>query len=114
MKIEPRRFRIGLLAKELGIERFVIRFWEKEFGIKSYRSQGGQRFYDIKDVEKFKKIKHLLYEQKFAIAGAKKYLKGKSQSLFIPSQKITAENSDFFKKCQMLKEQLVKIKEQLS
>ena len=34
MKMEKRKFRIGELAKLLEVERFVIRFWEKEFSIK--------------------------------------------------------------------------------
>jgi DNA-binding transcriptional MerR regulator len=68
------QFRIGKLAQELGIKRFVIRFWEKEFGLHSSRSSGGQRFYDQKDFDHFKLIKELLYEKGFTIAGAKKVL----------------------------------------
>lgn len=68
------QFRIGRLAQELGVKRFVIRFWEKEFGIHSTRSTGGQRFYDQKDFDQFKLIKELLYEKGFTIAGAKKVI----------------------------------------
>lgn len=75
MKIERRKFRIGELAKQLTVERFVIRFWEKEFGIKGFRSTGGQRFYDEQDLKKFVTIKELLYEKGFTIAGAKRNLK---------------------------------------
>ena len=66
--------RIGSLAKDLGVEQFVIRFWEKEFGICAKRTKGGQRFYHKQDIEKFKQIKKLLYEEGFTIAGAKKCL----------------------------------------
>lgn len=52
MKMRKKQFRIGELATKLGVERFVIRFWEKEFNINSYRSQGGQRFYDERDEKK--------------------------------------------------------------
>lgn len=75
MRMEKRKFRIGELAQNLEIERFVIRFWEKEFNIKAQRSPGGQRFYDENDLKKFQTIKRLLYEEKFTIAGAKKMLK---------------------------------------
>jgi DNA-binding transcriptional MerR regulator len=74
MKMEKRKFRIGELAEHLNIERFVIRFWEKEFNFKAHRSRGGQRFYDEVDLQKFKSIKELLYLKKFTIAGAKQYL----------------------------------------
>lgn len=68
-------FRIGELANNLSIERFVIRFWEKEFGIKAKRTTGGQRFYNEDDLKNFQTIKSLLYEKKFTIAGAKEILK---------------------------------------
>ncbi len=76
MKMEKKKIRIGELADHLGVERFVVRFWEKEFGIKAQRSDGGQRFYNERDLKKFETIKELLYEKKFTIAGAKKFLKG--------------------------------------
>lgn len=69
-----RQFRIGDLAKELKVKKFVIRFWEKEFNLKSDRSQGGQRFYTHEDLNIFLTIKDLLYNQGFTIAGAKKQL----------------------------------------
>ena len=75
MKLQKKQFRIGELAKNLGVERFVIRFWEKEFNVTGNRSEGGQRFYEAKDLEKFRSIKKLLYEQGFTIAGAKKQFK---------------------------------------
>ncbi len=74
MKMQKIKFRIGELADQLNVERFVIRFWEKEFGIKTTRSEGGQRFYSQEDFETFKLIKELLYNQGFTIAGAKKQI----------------------------------------
>lgn len=76
--MEKKKFRIGELAQYLNIERFVIRFWEKEFCLRPKRSDGGQRFYSAKDVKKFELIKELLYKKKFTIAGAKKYLQEKA------------------------------------
>ena len=54
MKMKKRQYRIGELANALNVEKFVIRFWEKELGIKADRSPGGQRFYEEKDFETFK------------------------------------------------------------
>ncbi len=79
MKMQKRQFRIGQLANYLKVEKFVIRFWEKEFEMKSARSTGGQRFYDQKDIERFKIIKELLYQKGFTIAGAKQQLKERSK-----------------------------------
>jgi DNA-binding transcriptional MerR regulator len=74
MKMQKVQFRIGELAKQLAVEKFVIRFWEKEFNLLSTRSGGGQRFYTKEDLNQFKTIKSLLYEKGFTIAGAKKLL----------------------------------------
>lgn len=97
MKMQKRQFRIGQLAQHLNIEKFVIRFWEKEFEISSIRSDGGQRYYNEKDIEKFVMIKDLLYHKGFTIAGAKQQLKEKTkrkindESKIIASQKTTLE-----------------------
>ena len=74
VQMARRQFRIGDLAKELKVKKFVIRFWEKEFNLKSDRSSGGQRFYTLDDLNIFLTIKDLLYNQGFTIAGAKKQL----------------------------------------
>jgi len=92
--MQKRKFRIGELAEKLKLERFVIRFWEKEFSIKTKRSEGSQRFYDVNDLKKFESIKQLLYEEGFTIAGAKKKLKDKNnnkENIIIASQKTTME-----------------------
>jgi len=69
-----RRFRIGELARELKVKKFVVRFWEKEFSLQSDRSEGGQRFYTESDLQTFLLIKDLLYAQGYTIAGAKSQL----------------------------------------
>lgn len=98
MRMQKRTFRIGHLAKELDVERFVIRFWEKEFSVKTKRTDGGQRFYDEEDFEKFKLIKQLLYKEGFTIAGAKKQIEvvtgPADSSKIIASQKTTLSDED--------------------
>jgi DNA-binding transcriptional MerR regulator len=78
---QAKRTRIGDLAQSLNVERFVIRFWEKEFSISSRRSAGGQRFYTKKDIDRFFLIKELLYTKKFTIAGAKQFMKTSKKAL---------------------------------
>lgn len=93
MKMNKREYRIGDLAKHLNVEKFVIRFWEKELSIKPKRSQGGQRFYQESDFQTFLTIKDLLYQKKFTLAGAKEELcRLKQQPKVIPSQKILPTN----------------------
>lgn len=97
MKMEKRKFRIGELAEHLGVERFVIRFWEKEFGVRARRSDGGQRFYDERDLKKFILIKELLYDKGFTIAGAKKFIKVSGKKAIdekIIASQVTSMESD--------------------
>ncbi len=122
MHMEERHFRIGQLAKELDVERFVIRFWEKEFQLTSHRSSGGQRFYIQKDLDTFKLIKQLLYEKGFTIAGAKKVLTTKTKDPYLASHKTTFEPEvpkeiqlpmTTLEKLEDLREQLLALKELL-
>ncbi len=109
-------FRIGELAEKVGVERFVIRFWEKEFKLKSPRSQGGQRFYTQKELETFQTIKRLLYEQKFTIQGAKNIIND-PQNIVIGSYRTDfradPQTDSLYKNLRKLREQLIKFKETL-
>ncbi len=70
-----RYYTIGEVARLLGLEPHVLRFWEKEFRryIKPLRV-AGRRLYPQEQVELFRKIKTLLYEEGYTISGAKKRL----------------------------------------
>jgi len=69
-------FKIGEVSELTGIEPYILRYWESEFSlIKPVRTKTNQRLYRKKDVESVFKIKEMLYEKKFTIAGAKKKLK---------------------------------------
>jgi DNA-binding transcriptional MerR regulator len=75
-------FRIGEVAKLAGIKPYVLRFWETEFGVLEPKKSGtGHRLYRRKDVEMVLEIKRLLYEKRFTIEGARKFLESKSRPL---------------------------------
>lgn len=118
MRMQKKQFRIGELAKQLAVEKFVIRFWEKEFDLAATRSTGGQRFYTEEDLDQFMNIKTLLYEQGFTIAGAKKKLSVTPESDFTGSHKTTLipqtrQIQDILQQLHELREQLAKLKELL-
>jgi DNA-binding transcriptional MerR regulator len=123
MKMQKRKFRIGELANKLELERFVVRFWEKEFSIKTKRSQGSQRFYDENDLKRFELIKRLLYEEGFTISGAKKKLREKTSvkgESIIASQKTTMDepkktiiNTVEHEKIEHLSQQIIDLKDKL-
>ena len=68
-------FRIGEVCKIVDIEPFVLRFWETEFpNLAPEKSKSGHRVYKRKDIEMVLRIKELLYERRYTIAGARKQL----------------------------------------
>jgi DNA-binding transcriptional MerR regulator len=72
-------FRIGEVSQLVGVEAYVLRYWESEFpALSPKKSSSGQRMFRRKDVELLLKIKHLLYDRKFTIEGARKALNDKT------------------------------------
>src|SRR6202161_3589468 len=74
-------FRIGEVADLLGVEPYVLRYWESEFPKLAPKKSGtGHRLYRRKDVELLLKIKHLLYDRRFTIEGARQTLYNESKA----------------------------------
>ena len=74
-------FRIGEVATLCHLPAYVLRFWESEFPqLKPVKSSTGQRMYRRRDVESVLRIKQLLYEQGFTIAGARQQLRAETKS----------------------------------
>jgi DNA-binding transcriptional MerR regulator len=68
-------FKIGEVCEIAGIEPYVLRFWETEFpNLAPEKSKAGHRVYKRKDVENVLRVKELLYDRGFTIAGARKAL----------------------------------------
>ncbi len=80
-KVIDKRRSIGEVAKELGLETHVIRFWESKFPqIKPEIGKGSRRYYFDKDIATLNKIKSLLHEEGYSIAGLQKLLKKRKKS----------------------------------
>ena len=68
-------YRIGEVSEIVGVQPHVLRYWETEFrSIRPQKSSKGQRVYSRRDVEKLLRVKDLLRNQGFTIAGARKRL----------------------------------------
>ena len=68
-------FSIGEVCKLVKVEPYVLRFWESEFPrLKPGKGPSGRRMYRKRDIKTVLTIKHLLYDQGFTIAGARKAL----------------------------------------
>jgi|SRR5208283_2838371 len=74
-------FKIGEVSELLGVEAYVLRYWETEFPALSPKKSGtGHRLYRRKDVELLLRIKHLLYEKRFTIKGARQSLQAAARA----------------------------------
>ena len=68
-------FRIGEVCQITDTQPYVLRFWESEFPtLAPQKTRSGQRLYRRADIEMVLRIKHLLYEESYTIAGARKQL----------------------------------------
>jgi DNA-binding transcriptional MerR regulator len=86
-------FKIGEVAKLTDVKQHVLRYWESEFAaIRPQKSKTNQRLYRRKDVEAILAVKHLLYERKFTIEGARRHLRetGVEESLPPPDPEAVA------------------------
>jgi DNA-binding transcriptional MerR regulator len=74
-------FKIGEVSELLGVEAYVLRYWETEFPVLSPKKSGtGHRLYRRKDVELLLRIKHLLYDKRFTIEGARQSLHSEARA----------------------------------
>ena len=102
-------FRIGEVARIVGVKPYVLRYWESEFsGVRPGKSRSNQRLYRRKDVEKLLKIKELLHARRYTIEGARQFLKVQEEpgdeELLSPRQ---------LKRLRQVRETLVDLKEKL-
>ncbi|WP_370214627.1 MerR family transcriptional regulator [Mesoflavibacter profundi] len=103
---EKRYYSIGEVAKAFDVNTSLIRFWEKEFDVlKPKKNAKGNRKFTPEDVKNFKLIYHLVKERGFTLDGAKIHLK--------EEKKKTLDNFEIISKLEGVKQQLIKLKEQL-
>ena len=90
---DKRYFRIGEASRIIGVEPYVLRYWESEFPqIRPRRADSKQRTYQQKDLEILLEIKRLLYEDKMTVEGAKRRLRQNKDRKFEPDSHSTLAN----------------------
>lgn len=103
---EKRYYTIGEVARILGVNTSLVRFWEKEFDIlKPRRNKKGNRLFTLKDLENIKIIYHLVKERGFTLEGAKTKLRQNKNDV--------AKTSEVIEKLKMIKQALMEIKREL-
>jgi DNA-binding transcriptional MerR regulator len=103
---KKRYYRIGEIAKAFNVNASLIRFWDKEFeALNPKKNAKGNRRFTPEDVENLKLIYNLVKERGYTLDGAKTYLKEQDQK--------SLNNFDVITKLERVKNELIKIKEQL-
>lgn len=104
---EKRYYKIGEVAKAFNVNTSHIRFWEKEFDIlKPKKNNKGNRLFTQEDVKNLKLIYHLVKEKGFTLEGAKSKMK--------ENPKNVKNNHEIITRLEAIKEELIKIKSQIS
>src|SRR5262249_11571300 len=84
---DERLYRIGDVARMADVKPFVLRYWETEFPmLEPVKSISGHRMYRQQDVDMVMKIKRLLYDEGFTIAGARRHLREQNGTAFTPAE----------------------------
>jgi DNA-binding transcriptional MerR regulator len=87
---DERLYRIGDVARMAEVKPFVLRYWETEFPmLEPVKSISGHRMYRQEDVDMVLKIKRLLYDEGFTIAGARRHLREQNGTAFATSDSHT-------------------------
>ena len=99
-------YSIGEVAEIFGVNRSLIRFWEKEFSIiQPRKNKNGNRVFTVKDLENFNKIFTLVKTQGFTLEGAKKALKSKE----LPAQP-ASDSKDVIQRLESIRQKLIELK----
>jgi DNA-binding transcriptional MerR regulator len=87
-------FKIGEVCELVGVQAHVLRYWESEFPmLQPQKNRAGQRTYRRKDVEMALRIKELLYDEGFTIAGARKRLMNEGRGVTARLKIVTPSGS---------------------
>ena len=82
-------YRVGEVSQIVGVESYVLRYWEKMFPqLNPEKGEAGQRVYTKSDIALVLRIKNLLYEERYTIDGARKRLKKDSKSVSVRSKNL--------------------------
>ncbi|MEX2349513.1 MAG: MerR family transcriptional regulator [Flavobacteriaceae bacterium] len=103
---EKRYYNIGEVARAFDVNASLIRFWEKEFDVlQPKKNAKGNRKFTPDDIKNLELIFYLVKERGFTLEGAKVHLK--------ENKKKTLDNFEIIRKLEMVKTELLKIKDAL-
>jgi DNA-binding transcriptional MerR regulator len=107
-------FKIGEVAKLVGVKPYVLRYWETEFSVvRPGKTRSKHRLYRRKDVEMLVRIKELLHDRRFTIEGARKHLRTESD-VAVPVQNNGWPSQPQLRKLREIRESLLDLRKNLT
>ena len=107
-------FKIGEVAKIVGVKPYVLRYWETEFSmVRPGKTRSKHRLYRRKDVDMLLRIKELLHDRRFTIEGARKHLRGESDVAAVPQNGSWGSHSQL-RKLREIRESLLDLRKTLA
>ncbi len=108
-------FKIGEVAKIVGVKPYVLRYWESEFpSLRPGKTRSKHRLYRRKDVETLLTIRELLHERRFTIEGARQQLKGVAASESAGTASAAALPNARVRELRAIREELVALRDSLA
>lgn len=109
-------YRIGEVSSLTGVEPHILRYWESEFRIRPHRV-ASQRLYRDEDIALIRRIRDLLHEQGYTIAGARRFLaregrRGSRQEIIFPEDEQQKNNEQDL--LRQIRTELAQIRDMLS
>ncbi len=103
-------YKIGEVSEILEVKPHVIRYWEKEFpSVRPVKTKSHHRLFRREDIVFLKQVKELLYDKKFTVSGARKYLKTDTKKKKSNNQSI--RTLSYAEHCQILESQKAKFQQ---
>ena len=81
---QTKHYLVTEVCRKLSIKPHILRYWEREFGIKPDRNSAGRRIYSETQLERLQLIKHLVRTEKLTVAGARRQLAKTPTQLAFP------------------------------
>ena len=94
-QIQKDFYRIGEVSRMTDLKPFVLRYWETEFPmLEPVKSASGHRLYRTEDVNMVLRIKRLLYDEGFTIAGARRHLRDPNSAMDVRTGEFQLTSAD--------------------
>ncbi len=109
---KKRYYSISEVAEMVGVKRHILRYWESEFPmLRPRKNRAGNRAYTERDIQVVLTIRHLLYDEKYTIEGAKRHLKDNRDKIGQQQLDIPFDSAKKKHELQEIRDELAAIRE---